>query len=666
MRAIKISLFAFLLVTAAICISFCEGNSNVLCIESERQALLKFKQDLIDPSNRLSSWIDGEDCCDWVGVFCNNLTGHVNELHLGLFSSKPYVSSLLNFVPDYAPDPVRDAYEKSALRGKINPSLLDLTHLNYLDLSYNNFGGVQIPEFICSLKSLTYLNLFRANFSGAIPHKLRNLSKLNYLDLGNNYRLEAKALQWVSGLSSLQYLDLSGADLTNATDWLQITSKLPSLLELHLSGCELTNDPSPVSVNYTSLAVLDLSLNKLSSVATWIFSLGSLVSINLRANIVKGEIPNGFQNLSSLTFLDLSWNSFSPSSIPSWLSNLNQLQFLGLGRVGLQGNFSSVITNMSSLTHLDLSGNNHAKIVPKCLESLCNIREMDLSDNEIDHEVSEIIGSLSKCSLNRLETLNLASNKLFGHLTDQLGQFKNLAYLQLSKNSISGPIPFSVGKLSLLKILDVSNNKLNATVPQSLGQLVNLEYLGISNNMLEGYISEMHFSNLTRLRVLRASNNMLMFKPNPRWIPPFHCEDIYLGNWHLGPQFPQWLRFQNNLSNLDISHAGISGVIPDWFWNLSIEYNDLNFSNNQLIGKLPYLPIYHLVDLSSNKFTGSLPRVISADYYFLSNNLFSGSLSNFFCNSSNRLGSLIIFDVQSNLLSGEIPDRWENWDGWKL
>ncbi|XP_022773605.1 LRR receptor-like serine/threonine-protein kinase GSO1 [Durio zibethinus] len=589
MKAVTISLFGFLLVIAAAIISFCDGNSKVLCIGSEGQALLTFKQDLIDRSNRLSSWVEGEDCCEWHGVFCNILTGHVKELHLGLLSTSPDA---------YAPAAEWDAYFRSKLGGKINPSLVDLKHLSFLDLSNNEFGGLAIPEFIGSMKSLTYLNLSWANFVGAIPHNLGNLSKLHYLDLGINSLFEAKTLQWVSGLSSLQYLGLSLANLSKATDWLQATHNLPSLVELHLSGCSLNNGPSPISVNYTSLAVLDLSQNMLSSV-TWIFNLRSLVSIDLSSSGVEGMIPSGFQNMSSLKFLDLSWNSFSSSSTLNWLSDLNQLQFLSLNSVGLQGNFSSAIGNLSSLTHLDFS-NNQLEIEPKYLESLCNMREMDLSNNTINHEVSEIIESLSRCSLDRLESLNIASNKLSGNFPDQLGQFKNLAYLSL-----------------LPKLHFWSHSILNRGVVIIERQLGNLEHLDVSNNMLEGNISETHFSNLTILRSFWASNNMLTFIPNPSWIPPFHCEGIGLGNWRLGRQFPQWLQFQRNMYSLDISHAGISGPLPQAI------FSDL----------------------------GDL---------FLSKNFFSGSLFNFLCNSSNNLKVLNILHVESNLLSGEIPDCWEN------
>ena len=117
---------------------FCTGHthSEVRCIDSERHALLNFKKDLIDPSNRLFSWTVDGDCCHWVGVVCHNLTAHVQQLHLrsvppdwdawdGVITADQYFAA--------------EEYEQSMFGGKLNPSLLDLKHLNYFDLSYNNF-----------------------------------------------------------------------------------------------------------------------------------------------------------------------------------------------------------------------------------------------------------------------------------------------------------------------------------------------------------------------------------------------------------------------------------------------------------------------------------------------------------------------------------------------
>ncbi|XP_022719111.1 LRR receptor-like serine/threonine-protein kinase FLS2 [Durio zibethinus] len=656
MRAVTVFLIGFVTIIAT-GITFCVGNSRVLCIESERQALLKFKQDIIDRSNRLSSWGDGGDCCNWVGVSCNNFTGHVYKLDLRPPSSPDYASS----------DAEIGVYWRSMLRGKINPSLLLLKQLSHLDLSYNNFGGIQIPRFLGSMESLTYLDLSGAKFGGTLPHQLGNLSKLEHLNLGDNSinrLVEARNLQWLSGLSSLKYLDLSGADLSKATDWLQVTNKLPSLIELRLSTCFLDNDPSPINVNYTSLSILDLSNNYISpSVPMWIFSLHKLVSLDLSGNVFEGLIPNSFQNMSSLRFLDLSGNSFK-SSIPGWLYSLNHLEFLSLRGNFLQGRISSAIGNLSSIVSLDLSGNQLEGAVPTSLENLFNLRQLDLSNNKIDQEISEILQSLSRCCSDDLKSLNMATNNLSGHLTDQLGLFKSLSYLSLYQNSISGLIPISIGNLSSLKYFDVSENQLDGNLPQSLEQPMNLEYMNIAYNQLEGTVSELLFSSLTRLRVLRASQNKLKFEANSNWIPPFQCRTIEMGYWLLGPKFPTWLQFQKDLSTLDISSAGISDVVPSWFWNFTSKMVSLNISHNGLEGEILFLPVHKLVDLRSNRFTGPLPGVLpDVATLFFTNNSFSGSLSHFLCDYKLGKPKLFLLQLETNLLSGEIPDCWLKWRG---
>ncbi|GAY52196.1 hypothetical protein CUMW_140050 [Citrus unshiu] len=201
------TLFLFqLLVIAAISMSLCNGNSyHVGCLESEREVLLRFKQDLQDPSNRLASWIGDGDCCLWAGVICDNVTGHILELNL----RNPF-----NY---YVQPDQFEANPRSMLVGKVNPSLLDLEHLSYLDLSFNDFQGVQIPRFIGSMGNQKYLNLLGSQFGGVIPHQLGNLSSLRYLDLSRNF-LYVVNFGWLSGLSFLEHLDFSTTRKMGFTD----------------------------------------------------------------------------------------------------------------------------------------------------------------------------------------------------------------------------------------------------------------------------------------------------------------------------------------------------------------------------------------------------------------------------------------------------------------
>ncbi|CAN6678518.1 unnamed protein product [Malus baccata var. baccata] len=637
-----VPLLTFLLSIASFTLSLCNGNLNVPCQENERQTLLMFKEDLDDSSNLLSSWVAEGDCCTWTGVACDNLTGHVRELHLAGYY-----------------DEVAGEYHR--LGGKVNPSLLNLKHLTYLNLSHNDFGGRQIPSLLGSLKGLRYLDLSYAGFNGTIPHQLGNLSSLRYLDLSANYGSKAENLKWLSGLSQLKHLDMGSIDLTRASHWLQVNT-LPSLLvELHLSNCELYHMPSGIA-NLTSLKVLDLSGNYVNSTMPRVNTFPSLLVELYLSGCKLYRIPSGIANLTSLKVLDLRWNQLN-STIPTWLYSLNHLESLDLYSNAFHGEISSSLGNLTALVDLELGSNQLEGEIPNSLGNLCKLTYFHLSFNNFRGRVSEIFESLSSCSFGQIYYLGLSDNNFSGHLSDQLGIFKNLRCLYLSNNSISGPIPVSLGNLS------------------------RLEVLVISDNLFEGVVSEAHFTNLTRLVTFYANENSLTLKTSQDWVPPFQLYLLSLSSWRLDPsQLPAWLQSQKHLLALNMSSTGISGTIPAWLWNIISLGNKkmiplymfVDLSRNQLSGEVPNIASTHwqklnfsmqIVDivLGSNQFNGSLPLVSSAVFALdLSNSSFSGSLSHFFCDRSDVPNYLEVLLLDNNLLTGEIPDCWLHWPNLKV
>ncbi|XP_010253421.1 PREDICTED: LRR receptor-like serine/threonine-protein kinase GSO2 [Nelumbo nucifera] len=642
---------------------------NSSCLRRERQALIKFKKGLHYHLSGVSSWV-GEDCCAWFGVGCDNTTGHVLKLNL----------------------------HSSELSGEVNPFLLDLKHLNYLDLSGNTFLG-EIPSFLGSMKNLRYLNLSSSLFSGVVPRHLGNLSSLKQLDLGGNPNLIIDNLQWLSHLSSLQHLDLSTAMFQRVSGWLYIINMLPSLSKLFLSDCHLGDIPIPLlHVNLTSLRVLDLSGNGFNStVPRWLLNLTDLEQLDLSENEFKGEIPSTLQELSnflpslselflsdsgllaanipsptahhinftSLAVLDLSGNGFN-STIPRWLFNLTNLEQTDLSRNEFKGEIPSTLqelsnslpslsevflsecglaasilipplhVNLTSLVVLDLSRNGFNSIIPAWLFDLTNLEQLDLSENGFEGKVPSTLKDL--CNLRKLD---LSQNRLRGEIFEFLGP--SLEYIYLSFNSFSGQIPASLELFSSLKSLDLYSNNFSGTVPKSLGQLSELEILDISNNSLNGVLSELHFTNLVKLKVLAISSNSLKLNVSLEWSPPFQLQSIRMASCKLGPGFPLWLQTQKILFVLDMSNTNISGTIPDWFPSIADTIWYLDLSNNLISGHIPssmgyFLPEMLFLILSDNRITGSIP--VS------------------FC----KARKLMFLDLSNNQLSGQLLQCWENFD----
>ncbi|XP_047949653.1 receptor-like protein EIX1 [Salvia hispanica] len=230
---------------------------------------------------------------------------------------------------------------------------------------------------------------------------------------------------------------------------------------------------------------------------------------------------------------------------------------------------------------------------------------------------------------------------------------------------------------SSLTQLNLSANNFTGSIPVSVGQLAKLQLLDLSHNSLEGLVSESHFIKHDKLNTLDLSFNSLIFDIPLDWSHLYQLKTLYLARCNVGPYFPKWIRFQRNLSFLDLSGANIADEAPEWFWNSFSLLQNLYLYDNQIWGTIPNLSFTSIefMDLSVNHFSGSILLFpANADRIYLSGNMVSGSISSI-CKthliSDNQLSGFLpncrsIFPTctlpiwLTTVFSGEIPASFGN------
>ncbi|ESW15619.1 hypothetical protein PHAVU_007G087500 [Phaseolus vulgaris] len=674
---------------------------NIRCHHKDKQALFNFKQGIIDPSHALSSWFTQQDCCQWRGVTCDNITSRVTHLSLPCSTTLPTYTDKTN--------------KSLCLTGSIYLSSMDFEFLSYLDLGNNDFLAFQFDSV-----NHNYQNLSVAVHS----RRFVNSSALRYLDLSGNENLAMNSLQWLSRMSSLEHLNLGGIDLRKETNWLQLVTMPSSLSELYLMGCQLENlSPSLQYANFSALRYLALSENEFhSELSKWLFNISHDISrIGFRSCSLRGQLPKELLNLRDLEALVLEDNNFN-GPIPDWLGELEHLQYLILRSNLFSGSIPTKLGNLSSLISLTVGENQLAESCPnfpmwlytqRSLESLAivessfeaqgkfwnflsKIPEVEIEEKLIDGNLSNVVlnstyidlssnglkGGLPRLSSNVAVVL-LSDNLLSGDLTPLLCDHKmlsresNLLYLDISLNHLSGALTSCWRNKKSLVHVNLGGNNLTGEIPPSMDLLSNLTSLHLHENKLYGQIP-FSLKNCHSLLIFNVRDNNLSGNI-PHWIS-LDAKALQLRSNNFTGNIPPQICQMSSLIILDFAHNTISGYITSCLQNITalvfnnasryrFSYSFPSFHNRYLImddglelvtkGQVSKyeknLHFVTLIDMSNNNFTGTIPSQMFSLTGLFSLNLSHNSLTGKIPNEIGNMKNLESLDFSVNHFQGEIP-----------
>jgi Leucine-rich repeat (LRR) protein len=300
-------------------------------------------------------------------------------------------------------------------------------------------GRTSLPDSLYLYKNLAELELIGFRVS-RLPKRLVKQPQFKKLTLLNNFpekRLKLPRSKSVTALiirgdekdripksykkfRNLQLLNLSRNNMTQ----LPATHGCRKLQSLVLIGNSITLGKAPPRQT-TTIRHLDLSINKITVVPSWINMYTNLKGINFNNNRVERVEP-GIEKLKGLEELSLYKNKLS--AVPP------------------------MFYTMTSLRVIDLYYNHIAKV------------ETSIANWE------------------KMEILYLANNELYS-IPDEIGNLKKLKELYLHHNKLS-VLPETIGDLKDLGVLRINNNRL-IEWPERIFELKSLINFDCSFNQFE-------------------------------------------------------------------------------------------------------------------------------------------------------------------------------------
>uniref|UniRef100_A0A1I7VI77 Immunoglobulin I-set domain-containing protein n=1 Tax=Loa loa TaxID=7209 RepID=A0A1I7VI77_LOALO len=251
-------------------------------------------------------------------------------------------------------------------------------------------------------------------------------------------------------------------------------------------------------------------------------------------------------------------------------------------------------------TTLELQGNYIEKILPIAFVGLGSLISLDLSENQI--------GGFSRlvfAHTPQLETLLLRKNRL-NSIPLGIESLANLRKLDLKANNISQVTTIDVSRIAKIDVVDLSRNVIRDFPRLHMLQAANAKitklYKDLSNNLLTTLRSDT-FMALQSLRILRLSRNKIETIEKSAFQGLFALRFLDLSRNRLAVLHALTFSPLTSLQNLSLARNFLGTLEDGTFWGLE-QLQRLNIAENQLKavtgGWLYGMHSLIALDLSSN------------------------------------------------------------------
>ncbi|XP_021740688.1 receptor-like protein 12 [Chenopodium quinoa] len=186
-------------------------------------------------------------------------------------------------------------------------------------------------------------------------------------------------------------------------------------------------------------------------------------------------------------------------------------------------------------------------------------------------------------TLQRIQVLDLSSNKLYGHINNvsEHHPYPALQILNLSSNNFSGKIPITY-------------------IKNFLAMIKNIDHHG-SPQYMESLHSGFYYSIELTLKDVQL--------PYEKIIETLYF--FYLSNNAFEGEIPEYVGQLVAILGLNLSHNRLTGHIPASIGSLS-SLDSLDLSSNMLSGRIPHelvsLTFLEVFNVSNNKLEGPIPQ----------------------------------------------------------